>query len=146
LEPEDFNPLMHQMVPFVARAGVCVETMRRGYVKMVMPLQGNENHIGSIYAGALFTLGEVPGGALFFSTFDAEKYVPVVKEMNIQFIRKAETDVSVVVQLSDPEIDRIEKEAEEIGRADFRLNSHILDNRGEVVAICSGLYQLITIK
>jgi len=58
-------------IKFVANCGLKVVELRRGYVKCLMPYAGDGNHIGTMYAGALFTLAEIPGGALFSSSFDA---------------------------------------------------------------------------
>jgi hypothetical protein len=52
-----------RQIAFVQRSGLRtsagVETVR-----LRMPLI-DQNHIGGMYAGALFTLAEIPGGALF---------------------------------------------------------------------------------
>ena len=123
--PEEVNRLIEQTVPVVARSGVKVDAISRGYVKMSAPLEGNENHIGIMYAGTLFTLAEAPGGILFFSCFDAGRFVPIVKEMNIRFLRKVATAAYIELSLSDSEIERIQLEAEEKGKADFILDSEI---------------------
>ena len=52
-----------EKIDFVKRSGLKAEVLEPGRVCLRMPLQGNQNHIGSMYAGALFTLAEIPGGA-----------------------------------------------------------------------------------
>src|ERR1700752_1903692 len=42
-------------IAFVGRTGLVVEELKRGYVRCRMPYAGNGNHIGTMYAGALFT-------------------------------------------------------------------------------------------
>lgn len=64
-----------------------------------MPGAGNENHIGSMYAGALFTLAEIPGGALFLTSFDSARFYPIVKEMTLRFRRPAKGDIRVEARL-----------------------------------------------
>lgn len=140
LTPDEVNKLIEQTVPVVSRSGVRVDAISRGYVRMSAPLEGNENHIGIMYAGTLFTLAEVPGGLLFFSCFDATRFVPIVKEMNIRFLRKVKTAAHIEIRLSEDEITRIQEEAEEKGKADFILEIEIRDDADEVAAICRGLY------
>lgn len=77
LTPEEVNKLIEQTVPVVARSGVRVDAISRGYVKMSAPLEGNENHIGIMYAGTLFTLAEVPGGLLFFPVLMRQGLFPL---------------------------------------------------------------------
>ena len=107
-----------------------------------MPLQGNQNHIGSMYAGALFTLAEIPGGALFMTSFDAQRYYPIIKEMNLRFRRPASADIFVEARLSNEQIAEISAQADSAGKADYRLDLELKDASGEVVAISQGLYQL----
>ncbi len=134
--------LVENKVAFVSRMNLKVMDLRPLYVKLWAPLLGNENHIGSMYAGALFTLAEIPGGALCLATFDATKYYPLVKEMTIRFVRPARTDVTIECSLSTEEADRIAAAAELHGKADFALEGHITDQSGDVVAISKGIYQL----
>jgi hypothetical protein len=62
LAPEIIKELVERKIAFVERMGLRVMDLISGYVKLMAPLRGNENHIGSMYAGALFTLAEMPGG------------------------------------------------------------------------------------
>lgn len=133
---------VEKKIAFVERMGLAVVTLAPGYVKLSAPLKGNENHIGSMYAGALFTLAEVPGGALFISTFDVTKYYPVVKEMKIRFRRPALTDVTIELSLSKKEVRRIQADVDEKGKAEYELNGEIRARSKEVVALSYGLYQM----
>jgi acyl-coenzyme A thioesterase PaaI-like protein len=129
-------------VAFIERMGLETLEARAGYVKLKVPLQGNENHVGIMYAGALFTLAEVPGGALFTVSFDVTRFYPIVKEMSIRFRRPALTDVTIEMKMSDAEVQRIQAEAEEKGKADYVLEGEIKDESGEVVALSKGVYQI----
>ncbi len=115
---------------------------RPGYVKLQAPLKGNENHIGIMYAGALFTLAEVPGGTLFSTSFDVTKYYPIVKEMSIRFRRPAATDITLEMTMSEDQVDRIQAEAEANGKADYVQDGELKDESGEVVALSKGVYQI----
>ncbi len=139
---EEARNLVETSVSFVQRAGLQAPVLERGRVVTTMPLSGNTNHIGIMYAGALFSVGEVTGGAMFLTSFDMSKYYPVVKDMYIRFRRPALTDVSIEVRMDENEILRIEKEAAEKGKADYILEGNIVDDKGEVVAVMKGTYQL----
>ena len=47
---------------------------RRGHAVASVPLEGNGNHFGVIYAGVQFTVAEMLGGVIALATFDAAKY------------------------------------------------------------------------
>lgn len=134
--------LLEQGIAFVKNAGLEVEELQRGLVRCRMPFKGNGNHIGTMYAGALFTLAEIPGGALFLSSFDTARFFPVVKALNLKFIKPAKGDVWVTARLTEDEILRIEREAEALGKAEFTLKLELTDASGTILASSEGQYQL----
>lgn len=131
-------------IEFVANCGLKVVELRRGYVKCLMPYAGNGNHIGTMYAGALFTLAEIPGGALFLSSFDVSKFYPIVKALDMQFLKPATGDVTVEIDLDDIHIASLAAEAAEKGKAEFILEGELKMADGTVVATSRGVYQLRT--
>jgi len=141
LNPENAKHLVEQGIDCVKRMGLKVLVMEPRHVKLLMPLQGNENHIGIMYAGALFTVAEIPGGALHLTTFDVTKYVPVIKHMDIRFKKPAATDVTIEVELSPEEVDRVNRELEAQGKSDFVLHGEVKDAHGTVVAVTAATYQ-----
>ncbi|CAD5106510.1 YiiD C-terminal domain-containing protein [Zestomonas carbonaria] len=134
--------LTEEKIAFVKRMNLKAEVLEPGYVCLRAPLAGNENHIGTMYAGALFTLAEVPGGALFATSFDHERFYPIVKELNLRFRRPATGDIHVEARLSAEEIERIQREAELHGKVDYTLELQLRDASDEVVAESQALYQL----
>jgi acyl-coenzyme A thioesterase PaaI-like protein len=131
-----------EKIDFVKRCGLKAEQLEPGFVRLRMPLAGNQNHIGTLYAGALFTLAEIPGGALFLTSFDVQRFYPLIKEMNLRFRRPATSDISVEAHLTAEEIERIQSEADREGKAEYRLELQLKDAAGQVVAETSALYQL----
>lgn len=134
--------LLEEGIAFVKNAGLEVEQLTTGHVQCRMPFAGNGNHIGTMYAGAMFTLAEIPGGALFLSSFDTAKFFPVVKALNLKFVKPAKTDIRVIATLTASEIERIQQQASTEGKAEFTLTLELKDTAGTVVAISEGLYQL----
>lgn len=101
-------------VAFIENMGLKTIEARPGYVKLKAPLKGNENHIGIMYAGALFTMAEVP----------------------------AATAITLEMTMSEGEVDRIQTEAEANGKADYVLEGELKDDSGEVIALSKGVYQI----
>lgn len=134
--------LTEEKIDFVKRCDLKAEVLEPGRVRLLMPLAGNQNHIGTLYAGALFTLAEIPGGALFLTSFDVQRFYPLIKDMHLRFRRPASSDIHVEARLTAEEIARIQNEAEQAGKSDYRLELQLIDAAGEVVAESSALYQL----
>jgi acyl-coenzyme A thioesterase PaaI-like protein len=133
-------------IPFLERTGIVVDHAERGFVRLRMPFDLNVNHVGMMYAGALFTLAEVPGGTLFLTTFDPKRFYPIVKDLKIRFRRPALTDITVEVRMDDDQADRIMAEADANGKADYSWECELKDESGEVVAISQNLYQMRRIE
>lgn len=134
--------LTEEQIAFVQRSGLKAEVLEPGWVRLRMPLEGNQNHIGSMYAGALFTLAEIPGGALFLTSFDTQHFYPIIKEMNLRFRRPANGTIRVEARLSAEEIQRLQNQATDQGKAEYLLELQLTDDSGEVVVESRGLYQL----
>ncbi|WEJ71781.1 YiiD C-terminal domain-containing protein [Pseudomonas sp. PSE14] len=141
--PEAFiRQLTEEHIAFVKRTGLKAEVLEAGHVRLRMPLKGNENHIHNMYAGALFTVAELPGGVLMMTSFDARRFYPIVKEAGLRFLRPAASDITVDARLSEDEIQRIGEEATTNGKADFVLDLQLKDENGDVVAESHAVYQL----
>jgi acyl-coenzyme A thioesterase PaaI-like protein len=140
------DTLLVDAVEGIKRTGIRVLALRDRYAKMLMPLEGNGNHVGMMYAGSLFTLGEIAGGAIHVVSFDMTRLFPLVKEIHIRFRRPAMTDVTMEVELSAQEASRIQAEALEKGKADYVLNLDLEDASDEVVAVVNGTWQVRTMS
>ena len=136
------NAWLESALPPAHKMGVTALEVRPGYAKTAVPLEGNGNHFGSIYAGVLFTVAEIIGGALAVASFDTSAFYPLVKDLRITFTKPARTDVTAEASLTAGEIARIAAEADANGKADYALDAVVADAAGVVVATTHGLYQL----
>jgi acyl-coenzyme A thioesterase PaaI-like protein len=107
-------------------------------------MEGNSNHLGTMYAGALFGLAEMLGGALFAVSFDYGRFYPTVKDLQIRFLRPATTDVRAEAGLDVAAIERLKVELETAGKVEFILDATLTDTAGQVVATSTGTYQVRT--
>lgn len=142
--PELFNSILAQMIPRAASMGIEVVELRRGYVKSKTPIEGNGNHIGTMYAGVLFTAAELLGGAIALPTFDMTKFYPVIKAMTINYRRPATGDIYAEASMSDELVAELSEKAEAEGKAEFLFETTLTDEQGKVVATTEGTYQLRT--
>lgn len=134
--------MLETIIKIIEKMGIRIVEMRDRYVKVLLPLEPNINHIGTIYAGSLFAVGEYIGGPIFVASFDYTKFYPIVKAINIQFCRPATTDVTVEVTLSEAEINAIQGEAEAKGKADWKMDLEVKDQAGKVCCLLQGVWQL----
>ena len=139
---EMMNAALGSTIPIAHNMGVRVVEARPGFAATVVPVEGNGNHFGVIYAGVQFTVAEILGGIISLSTFDSSRYFPLVKNIDISFVAMAKSELRAEASLDDDTIARIEAEAAERGKADFTLEATVTDADGKTVATTRGLYQL----
>ncbi len=139
---EMMNSALSSTIPIAEHMGVRVVEARRGFAAASVPVEGNGNHFGVIYAGVQFTVAEVLGGVIALSTFDASKYFPLVKNVDISFLAMATTPLRAEAEMDDETIARVEAEAAAQGKSDYTLDAVVTDENGTVVARTHGLYQL----
>lgn len=139
---EMMNGAMEFTIPAAHKMGIKVVEARRGYAATTVPVEGNGNHFGVIYAGVQFTAAEILGGIIAVATFDSAKYFPLVKNVDINFVGMAKSELRAEATLDDETIGRVEAEAAANGKADFTLDAMVKDADGQVVSTTHGLYQL----
>ena len=141
LSPAQVTEFVHASVPAIGRLGIEVVAMAPGYVQLRLPLAPNSNHIGTMYAGALVALAELPGGLLPLAVPDLG-VVPIVTDLQVSFVRAARTDATLEARLDPEEVRRLAAGAHTDGKAEFVLDTQAVDADGETLMTCRATYQL----
>ncbi|HUR14828.1 MAG TPA: YiiD C-terminal domain-containing protein [Mycobacteriales bacterium] len=130
------------LIPVLGHMGVRVVEVAPGRVAAEAPFEGNANHVGTMYAGVLYSVAEVLGGVMGTATFDASRYATIIKGAEIRYLRAARTAVRSRAVLGEAEVARVAAEVEAVGKSDFVLEVEVTDADGTVVARLRGDYQL----
>lgn len=139
----DSTALVHQLIPIAAAMGIEVlAPASPGAAAVRLPLAPNRNHMGTAYAGSLFTAAELLGGLVALSDLAVPGTVPLLRGMDISYLAPASGDVVAQVQLEADEAQRIIAEATETGRSNFELAAEVALADGTVVARTLGRYQI----
>jgi acyl-coenzyme A thioesterase PaaI-like protein len=136
------NAMLEQLIPRAHQMGVTFVELRPGLVRASVPLDGNGNHFGVIYAGVTFTVAEVLGGAMHWSTFDTTTHYPLVTSMAIDFLAPGTGPLTATARLADADIARLRAEAATGAKVPFVLEAEVVGDDGTVVARTRGEYQL----
>lgn len=91
--------------------------------------------------GNEWRMAEIPGGVLAILDV-GPAYTPVLKEMALQFLQPANSDVVVEFALDPQAVEAIKAEADETGRAAFELQGIMYDQDGNHVATSIGHYRV----
>lgn len=119
IAPEQLASSVEQIVrttvPLLGAMGIEVPEAERRRVRTRLPWDPrNGNHIGTVYAGVLFSFLESTGGALVLVSFDVSRWIPVVVEGTIRFARPVTGAVECDLTLTDDDVaavhDALEKD------------------------------------
>lgn len=139
---DQLNAALEQLIPRAFQMGVRFVEMRPGYVRAELPFEGNGNHFGTVYAGVIFTLAEVLGGAMTFATFGAATHYPVVRSMTIDFRSPGTGPLSASASLDAEQIAAMADAVAAGTKVPFVLEAEVVGADGTVVATTRGDYQL----
>lgn len=139
---EQMTAIVRQTVPILGAMGIEVIESGHGRAVALLPFEPNRNHVGTAYAGSLFSVAEVLGGIVALSSFPLEGYAPLIKTMSIDYLKPARGDVRATVEMPPIEIDRVVAEATSVGKSDYELVVEVTDENGVTVARTVGQYQL----
>jgi thioesterase domain-containing protein len=140
------NSVLQESVPAMHGLGIRVVELRPGHAVGEAPMAGNSNHMGTMYAGTLFGLAEMLGGALFAVSFDYARFYPTVKDLQISYLRPTRTDVRAEATMGLATIEALKSELETASKVEFVLEAVLTDTTGEVVATTRGTYQIRAVR
>ena len=139
---KEFVNYLEKAIKIIEKMGMRILDFQKYSVKIVLPKEQNVNHIGTIYAGSLFSLADYAGGVLFYATFDMKKYYPVLKEVTITFKKPGTTDITCEASMSPAQAEQIKSITDETGKADWVLDLELKDEKGDVCSIVHGIFQM----
>jgi len=130
---------MVNMVPFARELGVELTEVGDGSAAGKLALNdGIKNHIGTMHAGAMFTLGETVSGGASSGAF-AEQLMgirPLAAQATIRYMKVAKGDLTATARTSDSG-DVLRDRLAADGKVMFTVSVAIMDETGEEVAAMS---------
>ncbi len=136
------------MIPFAERAKIqLLEFGDHGHVKLKIPFKGNENHVGTMYAGSLWALAEFAGLPFVLSAFGGTeilvKFLPVVAQFDIKYFKPVKCDIYVTIKKTLDEVENAENALCMKGKAKVVLDGELVSADGTVYGKTQGVYILI---
>ncbi len=142
-DPKAVSQILEGMVPFIKKVGVKVKHIAPREAECVLPVEPtNMNHIGTLHAGAIFSLAETAGGAIMIASFDMTAYRLVIRKAEITYKKASSAELSCRVALTEDEVKKVEAEIAAKGRIDFPVPLTLTDPEGTVIAEVSAVYNI----
>lgn len=121
-------------VEFVERTGLQRLEQGRGYARLLMPLAGNENHVGVMYMGAFTVLAEATAAIPGISILDTKRFFPILKDIYVAFKRPAASNVVAEFRLDEEMLSALLADLERKGSATYVAEFPMTDTDGIEVA------------
>lgn len=126
---------LNTILPFSKTLNISVVKGSLEELELTMPIDPRiHNHIGTIHAGALFTLAEITAGGILALNFDLTKVWFVNLESRIRYHKPARTDVTGRTALGPGEADRLKTMFAEAGKLDYTHGCTLVDADENLVA------------
>ncbi|MGH2785578.1 MAG: PaaI family thioesterase [Actinomycetota bacterium] len=145
--PNDVENVLRTMVPALGFMGMEVAEVGHGRVRTRLPhASQNGNHIGTVYAGVLFSFLEATGGALVLVSFDVARYIPVIVEGSIRFARPVTSTIECDLALTQEEIDAVHAMLDGDPKSSWTLAAAARSEDGSVVCEADLVYRFRTTR
>jgi uncharacterized protein (TIGR00369 family) len=133
---ETIKAHLSRAVPYATHTGVTIDEVGDGVARASLPMRPEvSNHIGTVHAGAMFTLAEAASGAALAGTF-AENLLslrPVAAEASIRYLKVAKGSLTADARV-DGDADTVRATLEAEGKVAFPITVTLIDDAGVTVA------------
>ena len=121
-------------VPFIERTGMRTAEQGAGHAKVLMPLAGNENHVGVMYMAAFTVAAEVAAVKPASSFLDKKRFFPIIRDIYVDFRKPATSDITAEYTLNEADITALQADLERKGSAGYIAELPLIDADGTTVA------------
>lgn len=137
--------VLHANVPLLGTMGMEVLDVASRHVHTRLPFAPqNGNHIGTVYAGVLFSFLESTGGALVLVSFDVSRWIPVIVEATIRYTRPVTGAIECDLSLSEEERDMVHRALEDDAKSSWTLAAAAVDEQNRIVCEADLVYRFRT--
>jgi len=97
------------------------------------------NHLGSLHAGALYTLAETQSAIFLQSKFPdlKDSIIPLLREGTIKYKKQALSKITAYANTSEEDIEKFFKLFKKKGRGSIKVSVELIDEEDELCAVAS---------
>jgi len=123
-----------EQIPYTLEMGITIERAASGEVEMTLPdAPANQNMVGIVHAGALYTFGETVAGIAAGSDL-LDKAFPLARKAEIRYLRPASGAIRGLAKVSAIDSERVVAELARDGRSELDVAVILSDAEGKTVA------------
>lgn len=135
--------LFIQGIPFNKPHGFKFNKLDFEEVEVFLPYKRlNKNHLNTMHACAIATLGEFPAGLVLTKNLGSTNFRFVMTELKSTYNKHANTDLRGISKLPKKKLDKLMSELESDGVAKIILFTDIMNTQDEKVAVVQTEWQV----
>ncbi len=132
---EAIRELVEGKIPFLAKLGLKLGHAGPASARLLLPYDhGNDNYVGTVHAGALFTFGETAAGVAAGLAFDLSRVSMLAREATIEYLKPAKSALVATSRIPADEVGATSEKIEREGKATLVVGVEMTDGSGEAVA------------
>lgn len=134
-----------QEVPFNRFLGI-QPSAREGYILELSNSADFSNHLGTLHAGALFSLAEATSGEFLLKQFHNSELdiLPVVRKADIKYSRPGESVIYSTAEFAEGSVEEVYTGLKSRGNIIVRVKVELFNERHERIAI-SNIHWFLTL-
>jgi len=144
VQNQDLVEALAAAVPFNRYLALEYGTVGPGHAEVrLIDREEHRNHVGTLHAGALFSVAEAASGAAFVAAFAEHlaSIVPVVEKAEIRFAAPARGTITAAARLTTP-AESLLAELDRDGRTRPPVEVRLTDANGKEVAVMTALWNV----
>jgi len=135
--------LVEQKIPFLQKVPMRVVDLAPGRARVRCPRDpSNDNYIGTLHAGAIFTLGETCAGLAVGTPFDLDRVRMVARRATIEYRKSVTAELTGEATVPPGTLVEAREALDRHGRAVLAVHVAIRDPAGEMAAEMTVEYHL----
>ena len=135
--------LFIQGIPFNKPHGFKFNKLDFDEVEVFLPYKRlNKNHLNTVHACAIATLGEFPAGLTLTKNLGSAKYRYIMTELKSTYHKHANTDLRGIAKLPKDKLDKLINDLSSQGVATIILETNIINTKEEEVATVQTQWQV----
>ncbi len=136
------NRLLPMIVPFNQGHRIKIKNIEQTEVQALLPfITKNKNHISTMHACAIATLGEFSAGILLLQYFPLKEYRMILKNLETEYHYQGKTSLHSVTNIPD-NLCQLQKEISVNRVILVRLQTKIFDTNNKEIATTESTWQL----
>lgn len=137
------NQMLKFIIPFNSAHGIRLISIHEKEVRAILPKRRrNLNHIQSIHACAIATVGEFCAGMSLLQSFPSSEFRLILSNLKVEYLYQGRTDLTGSIQTHPGFIAAAKDEIQLDGKSMMELETLVTDTAKNVVAKVQTTWQI----